>query len=132
MDKLVRLGLVERVQRDVLNPGQLVLHVFRDVTLLEVNREDDLLAFAGEGQFLDDILGAGGVLADGKDEQVAFVNGLDDFLGPHGGAVDVGFIHPDAQPLFAKILHQPNHLLLVLTRVTYKNVRVQCGLFAFF
>ena len=70
--------------------------------------------------------------ADGEDEQIALVNGLDDFLGPHGGAVDAGFIHPDAQPLFAQILHQPNHLLLVLPRVTNENVRVQGGLFAFF
>ena len=78
------------------------------------------------------VFGAGGVLADGKDEQVALVDSVDNFLGPHGGAVDVGFIHPDAQFLFAQILHQPNHLLLVLSRVANKNVRVQGRLFAFF
>ena len=72
------------------------------------------------------------MLADCEDEQVALVDGLDDFLGPHGGAVDVGFIHPDAKSLFAQILHQANHLLLVLPRVTNENVRVQRGLFAFF
>ena len=63
----------------------------------------------------------------GEDEQVAGTDGFDDFLGPQGRPVDVGFIHPDGQTLGAEILDQFDHLLLVLPRVTYKNVRCHVG-----
>ena len=59
IDELVGLGLVERVQCNVLDSSQLVLHVFGYGALFKVDRQDDLLALAGEGQFLDDILRAG-------------------------------------------------------------------------
>ncbi len=123
VNKLVRLALVQRVERNVLDASKLVLHRFRDVALLEVNRQDDLLAFAGEGEFLDDVLGAGGVSADGEDEDGGGADCLDDFLGPHGGAVDVGLVHPDGHALLAQVLNQLDDLLLVLPRVTDKNVR---------
>ena len=71
------------------------------------------------------------MLADGKDEQVALVDGLDDFLGPHGGAADVDIVHPDVESLLMKIAHQLDHLLLVFPRITYENVRAQRALFAF-
>ena len=38
-----------------MDAGELVFHRLRDVALLEVNRQDDLLAFTGEGEFLDDV-----------------------------------------------------------------------------
>ena len=38
VNELVRFGLVERVERDILDASKLVLHRFRDVALLEVNR----------------------------------------------------------------------------------------------
>ena len=123
VDELVRLGFVQSVERNVLDAGELVLHRLRDVALLEVNRQDDFLAFAGEGEFLDDVLGAGGVAADGEDEDGAGTDGLDDFLGPHGGAVDVGFVHPDGHALRAQVLNHLDDLLLVLPRVADKNVR---------
>jgi hypothetical protein len=44
--------------------------------------------------------------------------------------VDVGFIHPDSEPLCMQVLHHPNHLLLVLSRITDENVRVQIALLA--
>jgi hypothetical protein len=58
------------------------------------------------------------------------MDGLDDFLGPHGGPVNVGFIHPDSEPFCTQILHHPNHLLLILSRITDENVRVQIALLA--
>ena len=56
MDELVVLGLVKRVQCNVLSIPANCLHVF--LRLFKVDRHD-LLALAGEGQFLDDILRAG-------------------------------------------------------------------------
>ena len=69
--------------------------------------------------------------ADGEAEQGATVDGLDDLLSPHGGAVDVGFIHPDVEALFAKIVHQPVHLLLILARIADEYVLVHCALLSF-
>ena len=69
VDKLVGLAFVQCEERDVLDAGELVFHRLRDVALLEVNRQDDLLAFTGEGEFLDDVFGTGRVSADGEDEK---------------------------------------------------------------
>ena len=74
-------------------------------------------------KFFNNVFGASGVAADGEDEDRGGTNGLDDFLGPHGGAVDVGFVHPDGHALLAQVLNQLDDLLLVLPRVTDKNVR---------
>ena len=38
--------------------------------------------------------------------------------------MNVGFIHPDSQPLTPKILDQLDDFLLVLSRVTDENIRV--------
>ena len=121
VNELVSLTLVQRVERDVLDTSELVLYCLRDVALLEVNH--DLLPFTGQSQFFDDVFGAGGVAADGEDEDRGGTNGLDDFLGPHGGPVDVGLVHPDGHALPAQVLNQLDDLLLVLPRVTDKNVR---------
>jgi len=50
---------------------------------------------AGEGEFANDVLELGGVGGDGKDEYLAVVDGADDFLAPHGGALDAGLVYPD-------------------------------------
>jgi hypothetical protein len=42
--------------------------------------------------------------------------------------VNIGFIHPNGNPLFTQILNQPDDLLLVIPRVTDKNVRFHDGL----
>ena len=113
------------MQGDILYSRQLVFHVLRDIALFKVDGQNNLFSFACQGEFLDDIFGAGGVPTDSKDEQLAFMDSLDDFLGPHSGTVNVGFIHPDGKPLFAQILHQSNHLMLILTRVTDEYVWIQ-------
>ena len=117
------------MQGDILYSRQLVFHVLRDIALFKVDGQNNLFSFACQGEFLDDIFGAGGVSTDSKDEQLAFMDSLDDFLGPHSGAMDVGFIHPHCQPLLTQILHQPNNLMLILSRVTNENFRAQvfCG-----
>lgn len=61
--------------------------------------------------------------ADGENEDGAGADGFDDFLGPHGGAVDVGLVHPDGHSLSTEVLDQLDDLLLVLPRVTDENVR---------
>ena len=69
--------------------------------------------------------------ANGENEKGATVDGLDNLLGPHRGTVDIGFIHPDFEPLFSKIAHQLEHLLLILARIADEYVRTQRVLFAF-
>ena len=61
--------------------------------------------------------------AHGEDEDRGGTYGLDDLLGRHGGAVDFGLVHPDGHALLAQVLNQLDDLLLVLPRVTDKNVR---------
>ena len=41
------------------------------------------------------------------------------------------FIHPDVEALFAKIAHQPVHLLLILARIADEYVLVHCALLSF-
>ena len=50
-------------------------------------------------------------------------DGLNDLLGPYGGTVNIGFVHPYVEPLAPEIIHEFNHLLLVFTGVTDKNIR---------
>ena len=81
---------------DALDAGQLVFHRLGYVGGLEKNREDGFLLLAGEGEFADDVLGLGGVGGDGEDENLAVVDGADNFLAPDGGALDAGLVDPDS------------------------------------
>ena len=45
--------------------------------------------------------------------------------------MNVGLVHPDSQSLTPQILNQLDDILLVLPRVTDKNVRPHRGLFPF-
>ena len=83
---------------DALDAGQLVFHRLGYVGGLEKNREDGFLLLAGEGEFADDVLGLGGVGGDSEDENLAVVDGADNFLAPHGGALDAGLVDPDSDP----------------------------------
>ena len=81
---------------DTLNAGQLVFHRLRNLGWFDENREDGFLLLAGEGEFADNVLGLGGIGGDGEDKYLAVIDGADDFLAPHGGALDAGFVDPDS------------------------------------
>ena len=48
----------------------------------------------------------GGVGGDGEDEDIAVVDGADDFLAPHGGALDAGFVDPYGDASLTEARHQ--------------------------
>ena len=64
-----------------------------------------LFFFTTTFRFADNVLGLGGVGGDGEDEYLAVVDGTDDFLAPHGGALDAGFVDPDSYTGLAESRH---------------------------
>ncbi|MDP6796084.1 MAG: hypothetical protein QGG00_11910 [Verrucomicrobiota bacterium] len=115
---------------DALNAGELVGHRFRNLGLLEVNRQDALASLGGEGDFLDDILGAGGVVGDGEDEHLAATDGGDDFLAPHGGALDAHLVDPHRDSSGAEAIDEVEDSGAILRGVAdedFGNHRVRCS-----
>ena len=88
-------GILPTLEKlDTLDASELICHRFRDFGLLDVDGQNALAPLGGEGDFLDDILRAGRVFGDGKDEYFATANGGDDFLAPHRGALDAHLVDP--------------------------------------
>ena len=105
-DRLQGGVLLSLEKLDALDAGELVGHRLRDLGLLEVDRQDAFASLGGEGDFLDDVLGAGGVVGDGEDEHLAATDGGDDFLAPHGGALDAHLVDPDGDAGGAEALDE--------------------------
>ena len=93
-DRLQCRILLPLEKLNTLDAGELVGHRFRDLGLLDVDGQNTFAPLGGEGDFLDDILRAGGVFGDGEDEYVATADGRDDFLAPHRGALDSHLVDP--------------------------------------
>ena len=106
----------------VLDAGELVLELGRDVGRFEVDGQDGLFALGGDHDLLDDVVGVGGVGGDHHDEDTTLGNGLDDRLGPEGGGINVALVDPGGDTGGAQAIDQWHDTLVVLTRIADKNL----------
>ncbi len=111
---------------EVLDAGELVLELGRDVGWFEIDGQDGLFALGGDHDLLDDVVGVGGVGGDHHDEDAALGYGLDDRLGPEGGGIDVAFIDPHCNADGTQTIDQRHDPLVVLTRITDKDLGTHC------